>query len=86
MLFSFSLESGTCVPHALRIKLMSLLDSHNKFAVFSEPDFDEPIIEEYNIYDPQDEDQDFLLLQEVSNSESETEPVWKESSEGEFQY
>jgi hypothetical protein len=70
--------------YALRIKSMSLLDSHNKFAAFSELDFDEPIVEEYNIYDPQDEDQDFPLLQEVSDSESETEPVRKESSEGEF--
>jgi hypothetical protein len=42
------------------------------------------IIEEYNIYNPQDDDQDFPLLQEVSDSESETEPVRKESSEGEF--
>jgi hypothetical protein len=63
---------------------MSLLDSLNKFTVFSEPDFNEPIVEEYNNYNPQDEDQDFPLLQEVSDSESNPEPVRKESSEGEF--
>jgi hypothetical protein len=70
--------------YALRIKSMSLLDSHNKLAVIREPDFNKPIVEEYNNYDPQDKDQDFPLLQEVSDSESETEPVQKESSEGEF--
>jgi hypothetical protein len=46
--------------------------------------FDEPIVEEYNNYNPQDEDQDFPLLQEVSDSESEPDPVRKESSKGEF--
>jgi hypothetical protein len=64
--------------------LIGLLDSVNKFAVFSELDFTKPIVEEYNHYDPQDEDQDFPLLQEVSDSESETELAQKESFEGEF--
>jgi hypothetical protein len=70
--------------YALRINSIGLLDSVNKFAVFSELDFVEPIVEEYNHYDPQDEDQDFPLLQEVSDSESETELAQKESFEGEF--
>jgi hypothetical protein len=59
-------------------------DALNKFTVFSEPDLDESIIKEYDNYNPQDKDQDFSLLQEVSNSESKPDPVWKESSEGEF--
>jgi hypothetical protein len=71
--------------YALRIKSRNSLGSLNKFvAVFSEPDLNESIIEEYNNYNPQDKDQDFLLLQEVNNSESEPDTTWKESSKGEF--
>jgi len=69
--------------YALRIKSMNLLDYHNKFAVISEPDFDEPIIKEYNNYNPQDEDQDST----VAGSQRfwiKAEPVQKKSSKGEF--
>jgi hypothetical protein len=70
--------------YALQIKSRSTLGSLSKFTVFGKLDLNKSIVEEYNNYNPQDEDQDFPLLQEVSNSESEPDMAWKESSEGEF--